>query len=55
MTRSELTAAKVNLRDSIHTLASEPVSDLDGIEAEVEELFSRLEAEVGEEEGTPAG
>lgn len=45
MTVQEIRAFKVDLLDSIKTLATEPVPNDDEIKAEVEAFFGRLEKE----------
>jgi hypothetical protein len=49
MDRDELRAAKIELLDDLHELATDPVADLEPVRQRVEALFARLESENGEE------
>ena len=51
MTRDELRAAKIELLDDLHELATEPVVDPEPVRQRVEALFARLETEQNGEEG----
>jgi hypothetical protein len=50
MTPQEIREFKLELLDSVHELATEPVADLDGVKQRVEEFFAQLEADSGKEE-----
>jgi hypothetical protein len=54
MTVQELRALKVDLLDTIHEIAGEPIPDIEEARRHVEEIFSVLETELGKETRTPA-
>jgi len=49
MTIAELREAKHEILDNIHTLAQEPLPDLEAIKSKVDSFFAKLEEDNGEE------
>lgn len=44
----ELRKLKVEILDDIHEMSEDPIPDVESIRRKVEDLFSTLEAEIGE-------